>query len=50
MHKKKLILLEDNCESMGAKYKKKYTGTFGLIGTFSSFFSHHIPLWREECW
>ena len=40
--KKKLILLEDNCESMGAKYKKKYTGTFGLIGTFSSFFSHHI--------
>lgn len=37
-----LILLEDNCESMGAKYNDKFTGTFGLIGTFSTFFSHHI--------
>jgi len=37
-----LILLEDNCESMGAKYKSKYCGTFGLLGTFSTFFSHHI--------
>lgn len=37
-----LILLEDNCESMGAKYKGKYTGTFGKCGTFSTFFSHHI--------
>ncbi|ANQ53647.1 DegT/DnrJ/EryC1/StrS family aminotransferase [Thermosipho sp. 1070] len=39
---KGLILIEDNCESMGAKYKGKYTGTFGLIGTFSTFYSHHI--------
>ncbi len=37
-----LTLLEDNCESMGAKYEDKYTGSFGLMGTFSSFFSHHI--------
>lgn len=37
-----LILLEDNCEAMGAKYYNKYTGTFGVIGTFSSFYSHHI--------
>ncbi len=37
-----LILLEDNCESMGAKYEDKYAGSFGLMGTFSSFFSHHI--------
>lgn len=37
-----IILLEDNCESMGAKYKGKYTGTFGVMGTYSSFFSHHI--------
>ena len=37
-----IILLEDNCESMGAKYKGKYTGTFGVMGTFSTFFSHHI--------
>jgi CDP-6-deoxy-D-xylo-4-hexulose-3-dehydrase len=39
---KDIILLEDNCESMGAKYKGKYTGTFGLLSTFSTFYSHHI--------
>ena len=37
-----LLLIEDNCESLGAKYKNKYCGTFGLLGTFSTFFSHHI--------
>lgn len=37
-----LLLIEDNCEAMGAKYREKYTGTFGLIGTFSMFYSHHI--------
>lgn len=37
-----LILIEDNCEAMGAKYNNKYTGTFGLLGTFSMFYSHHI--------
>ncbi|WP_425421132.1 DegT/DnrJ/EryC1/StrS family aminotransferase [Phaeodactylibacter xiamenensis] len=37
-----IILLEDNCESMGAEYKNKQAGTFGLAGTFSTFFSHHI--------
>jgi CDP-6-deoxy-D-xylo-4-hexulose-3-dehydrase len=37
-----IFLLEDNCQSMGAIFNKKYTGTFGLMGTFSSFFSHHI--------
>ena len=40
--KNKIIVLEDNCESMGAKFKKKFTGTHGLMGTFSTFFSHHI--------
>jgi CDP-6-deoxy-D-xylo-4-hexulose-3-dehydrase len=37
-----IVLVEDNCESMGAKFNGKYTGTFGLMGTFSTFFSHHI--------
>ncbi|WGD34873.1 DegT/DnrJ/EryC1/StrS family aminotransferase [Olleya sp. YS] len=37
-----IILLEDNCESMGAEYKGKQAGTFGLMGTFSTFFSHHM--------
>jgi CDP-4-dehydro-6-deoxyglucose reductase, E1 len=37
-----LILFEDNCESMGASINDQYTGTFGDVGTFSTFFSHHI--------
>jgi CDP-4-dehydro-6-deoxyglucose reductase, E1 len=37
-----IFLLEDNCESMGARIGTKFSGTFGQIGTFSSFFSHHI--------
>jgi CDP-6-deoxy-D-xylo-4-hexulose-3-dehydrase len=40
--KHRLILFEDNCESMGATLNGKQCGTFGDIGTFSSFFSHHI--------
>ena len=39
---KKIILLEDNCESMGATFNNKKAGTFGVMGTFSSFYSHHI--------
>ena len=39
---KEILVIEDNCESMGAKFDKKYTGTFGILGTFSGFFSHHI--------
>tara|TARA_R110001592_G_scaffold316102_3_gene592331 strand:+ start:18758 stop:19924 length:1167 start_codon:yes stop_codon:yes gene_type:complete len=35
-------LIEDNCESMGAKYNDRFCGTFGKVGTFSSFYSHHI--------
>tara|TARA_B100000989_G_scaffold298903_1_gene290891 strand:+ start:4558 stop:5715 length:1158 start_codon:yes stop_codon:yes gene_type:complete len=37
-----ILLIEDNCESMGAKFNNKYTGTFGIMGTFSTFFSHHM--------
>jgi len=37
-----IIIMEDNCESMGAEYKGKKTGTFGVMGTFSTFFSHHM--------
>ena len=40
--KNNLILIEDNCESMGATYNNKQAGTFGVMGTFSTFFSHHI--------
>lgn len=37
-----LFLIEDNCESMGATYQGRQTGTFGVMGTYSTFFSHHI--------
>lgn len=37
-----IMILEDNCESLGATFEGKYAGTFGRMGTFSSFFSHHI--------
>mgnify|MGYP002629489174 CR=1 FL=1 len=37
-----LFMIEDNCESLGATYDGRPAGTFGDIGTFSSFFSHHI--------
>ena len=37
-----IVLIEDNCESLGATFKGKQAGTFGVMGTFSSFFSHHI--------
>ena len=39
---KDIFIFEDNCESLGAEYKGRQTGTFGLIGTFSTYFSHHI--------
>ena len=37
-----VILLEDNCESMGSKYKGKYLGSFGKASFFSTYFGHHI--------
>jgi len=37
-----IVLIEDNCESMGARFQGKMAGTFGVMGSFSSFFSHHI--------
>ena len=53
-----ILVLEDNCESMGATFQGKQCGTFGLMGSFSSFFSHHIATMEggmvvtddEECY
>ena len=39
---KNVFIFEDNCESLGAEYDSQYTGTFGTIGTFSTYYSHHI--------
>lgn len=46
---REISLLEDNCESLGATFGKKQAGTFGLMGTFSSFFSHHIATMEGGC-
>jgi CDP-6-deoxy-D-xylo-4-hexulose-3-dehydrase len=37
-----LILIEDNCESLGAQINNQKTGSFGVAGSHSFFFSHHI--------
>ncbi len=38
----RIVLLEDNCESLGATLEGKQAGTIGLAGSFSCYFSHHI--------
>jgi len=38
----KLILIEDCCEALGGKYADKPLGSFGRVGTYSFYFSHHI--------
>ena len=37
-----IFLIEDTCESLGAKYKNKYLGTFGDFGTYSFYYSHQM--------
>lgn len=40
--KHNLYVIEDTCESMGAKYDGKMIGTIGDVGTMSFYYSHHI--------
>jgi len=40
--KKNIILIEDTCEAIGAKYNNKFLGSFGEFSTFSFYFSHQI--------
>jgi len=35
-------LIEDNCESLGSKFKRKKLGTYGLASSHSFYFGHHI--------
>jgi len=37
-----IILIEDNCESLGTVYKGKLLGNYGLASTFSFFVGHHM--------
>lgn len=40
--KHNLYVIEDTCESMGAKFAGKMIGTIGDVGTMSFYYSHHI--------
>lgn len=37
-----ILLIEDNCESLGTVYKGKRLGNFGLASTFSFYVGHHM--------
>lgn len=39
---KKVLLIEDNCESLGTIYKGKKLGNYGLASTFSFYVGHHM--------
>ena len=39
-----LWLVEDNCDALGAKFRGKYTGTFGDLSTCSFYPAHHITM------
>jgi len=40
--KKKILLIEDVCESHGATFKNKKLGTFGWTSNFSFYYAHHL--------
>ena len=42
LKKKNIVLIEDVCESHGAKHGNKKLGTFGLISNFSFYYAHHL--------
>lgn len=40
--RRSLLLFEDCCEALTARFDGRQVGTFGLASSFSFFFSHHI--------
>ena len=47
--KKKILLIEDNCESLGSVYKGKKLGNFGTAATFSFYVGHHMSTIEGGC-
>ena len=47
LKKKKILLIEDVCESHGATFNKKKLGTFGKISNFSFYYAHHMSRLKE---
>lgn len=46
---KQIHLIEDNCESFGATHQDKSCATWGVMGSLSFFFSHHITTMEGGC-
>ena len=42
LKRKKILLIEDVCESHGATFKGKKLGTYGIISNFSFYYAHHM--------
>ena len=42
LNKKSIPLIEDVCESHGAKFKNKKLGSFGNMSNFSFYYAHHM--------
>ena len=42
LKRKKILLIEDVCESHGATFKGKKLGTYGKISNFSFYYAHHM--------
>ncbi len=42
LKKKKVLLIEDVCESHGATFQKKKLGSFGIMSNFSFYYAHHM--------
>jgi len=42
LKRKKIMLIEDVCESHGATFKKRKLGTYGKISNFSFYYAHHM--------
>lgn len=41
-NEKKIILFEDNCESLGSTLSNEKLGNFGIMSSFSFFVAHHM--------
>lgn len=42
LKKRNILLIEDVCESHGAKFENKKLGSFGLMSNFSFYYAHHM--------
>jgi len=42
--RRKLWLVEDNCDALGSRYDGKFTGTWGDLGTSSFYPPHHMTM------